>query len=639
MFESLFSIPVALLVLSFLIFVHELAHFVAGKAVGIHAQVFSIGFGPAILKWGKGRTEYRVSLFPAGGYVRFPGEYEEGDERLSGEYHTAAVWKRTIVVAAGPLSNVALGVAVFAFLAWNGLPESGMPPLGEIVRSRQSLATYWDDPTEESPAAHAGLQPGDRVLRVDDRKVNSWDEFTQEIMIRPERTVTLRLVRNGREMDVNVTPRSVLRGKMTVGQIGVAPAQKIALVDGDYRQPVVAVDGVSFYGWNQLRPVRASQRPVNEMSSELRSTTGPSGTPMVLTVVGGQRRVVVEARTALASAVSSDAPAELGDLEPNDTLESVNDVRVYTLDDVRRALEANPTAPATFVFVRNGAKRLTVKVVPDLTISVTGVDAKTSPAFRKLRLEDHPTLVAVNGISVARYEQVRTLLEMAAQKGEPVTFTFERHGRTLFFRRTGVVDVTTPVAFTDGHVSIPGLALQSNLGASGGLLNLGNMVLGEQLLLKDAVTKRSLEVEAASPELVRYGLIGSVVKGTEKTAETVVQMLSLLKRLVTGEVSVRYISGPVGIVNITQKTIARGGWSWETLLSLFFLMAFISVNLAIVNLLPIPIADGGQLLFFALERARGKPIDVKWQATIQQVSVLVLIGLFALVTLKDLVYW
>ena len=116
-------------------------------------------------------------------------------------------------------------------------------------------------------------------------------------------------------------------------------------------------------------------------------------------------------------------------------------------------------------------------------------------------------------------------------------------------------------------------------------------------------------------------------------------MMSLLKRLVSGEVSARYISGPVGIVNITQKTLARGGLSWDTFLSIFYLMALISVNLAIVNLLPIPIADGGQLAFFAFEGIRGRPMALKWQVAIQQVSVVLLIGLFALVTLKDLVYW
>ncbi|MDA1192971.1 MAG: site-2 protease family protein, partial [Candidatus Poribacteria bacterium] len=106
-----------------------------------------------------------------------------------------------------------------------------------------------------------------------------------------------------------------------------------------------------------------------------------------------------------------------------------------------------------------------------------------------------------------------------------------------------------------------------------------------------------------------------------------------------GDVSVRYISGPVGIVNITQKTLTRGGWSWASLISVIYLTAFISINLAIVNLLPIPIADGGQLLFFAFEGLRGKPLSLKVQFAIQQVSILALMGLFILVTLKDLVYW
>ncbi|MBT7100629.1 RIP metalloprotease RseP, partial [Candidatus Poribacteria bacterium] len=73
MFENVFSIPIALFFLSFLIFIHELAHFLAGKAVGIHAEVFSIGFGPALIKFTHGTTEYRLAVIPAGGYVKFPG--------------------------------------------------------------------------------------------------------------------------------------------------------------------------------------------------------------------------------------------------------------------------------------------------------------------------------------------------------------------------------------------------------------------------------------------------------------------------------------------------------------------------------------------------------------------------------------
>lgn len=623
MFENIFSIPLALLVLSFLIFVHELAHFLMGKAVGIHAEVFSIGFGPPLIKWGRGRTEYRFSLIPAGGYVKFPGEYEEGEGRLTGEYHSAAVWKRTVVVAAGPLSNLALGMAIFTALAWYGLPNTEMPPLGEIIRNRLALGTYWDDPTEESPAIQAGLLPGDQILRVDGRKIRSWEEFTQEIMIRPERTVTLHLLRDGREIEVPITPRAVLRGKMTVGQIGVTPMQKVVLVDGERRELIEAVNGEPFYSWQQLRP----------------NPDSAGETSLLLKTSHGERHVVVSARTMIASSVSPEAPPELADLQPNDTLESVNGIRVFSLDDVRRVLQANPTAPAMMTFVRDGSPPRTVRVTPQLTISITGLDAKTSSAFKRLRLSDRPTLVAVNGISVSRYDQVRAILEEAAQKGESVLLTFERHGRTLFVPRSGVLDISTPLAFTEGHVSIPGISLQSHLVAADGWLNLGPFTLGEQLILRDAQTKQRLHAEPAPPELIRYGFFGSLVKGGEKTTETVSQMLSLLKRLLTGEVSLRYISGPVGIVNITQKTIIRGGWSWETFLSLFFLIAFISVNLAIVNLLPIPIADGGQLLFFALERVRGKPLDVRWQAVIQQVSVLVLIGLFALVTLKDLVYW
>ena len=214
MFENVFSIPIALFFLSFLIFIHELAHFLAGKAVGIHAEVFSIGFGPALIKFTHGTTEYRLAVIPAGGYVKFPGEYsEDEDGRLEGDFHQSAIWRRAVVVAAGPLSNLVLGVLVFAFLAMYGLPDKSMPPVGDVIDTEARLATYWENPSYRSPAAEAGIQPGDLITAVDGREVPTWEDFTHEVMIRPDKTTVLRLERGGVSQDVTVTPRPVLSGK------------------------------------------------------------------------------------------------------------------------------------------------------------------------------------------------------------------------------------------------------------------------------------------------------------------------------------------------------------------------------------------------------------------------------------------
>ncbi|MBM3214524.1 hypothetical protein FJZ36_06385 [Candidatus Poribacteria bacterium] len=640
MSQSLVSIPVALLALSALIFIHELAHFLVGKAVGIHAETFSIGFGPPLVRWRWGSTEYRVSWIPAGGYVKFPGEYEEGDERLSGEYYAAPVWKRMLVVAAGPVSNLIVGIVVFAGLAAYGLPEPVRPVIGEIIQPSPTPATYYDDASFISPAARAGILPHDIVQKVDGRPVRTWDEFTQEVMIRPEKRITLELIRDGRSTEIDVTPRAVLRGKMTIGQIGVAPLQNVVIVDGEQRLPVEKVDGAPFYGWNQFRQANLAEDATGPAGDAVgASEAAPAEGKTVLTLGGDPRDVIVRSRPIVAHVDASEAPGELEGVDPGDAIVAVNGEPTPGFQRLRAALLIAPTEPVALTVADTEGKQRTVTVTPRFDVTVAGVDATANESLRPLRARDRARLVAVNGVRLDLYERVRQELAKAAAAGAPVTLTFERERRVLLWRRSGSSTLDTPVHADGDRFVIPGLALQTNYSSSDGALDLGAITLTEQLELLDARTEAKIEVEYATPGLVRYAPVDAVGQGFVKTVDTTRQMLSLLKRLVVGEVSVRYISGPVGIVNITQRTIERGGWSWDTLLSLFYLMGFISVNLAIVNLLPIPIVDGGQLMFFSLEGIRGRPLDLKWQVAIQQVSLVLLIGLFALVTLKDLVYW
>ena len=104
----------------------------------------------------------------------------------------------------------------------------------------------------------------------------------------------------------------------------------------------------------------------------------------------------------------------------------------------------------------------------------------------------------------------------------------------------------------------------------------------------------------------------------------------MLHRLVTREVSPKFLSGPIGIVDITRKVVQIGFTSF------LFFVGFISVHLAIINLLPIPIADGGLILFFVLEKLRGKPLSLRRQILIQQVSIVLIIGLFLYITWFDI---
>ena len=127
----------------------------------------------------------------------------------------------------------------------------------------------------------------------------------------------------------------------------------------------------------------------------------------------------------------------------------------------------------------------------------------------------------------------------------------------------------------------------------------------------------------------KYNLFSAFGKGLETTWLTCTAITRILKRLLNGEVSPNQLSGPIGIVHITSETAKVG------LTSVLFFIGFISINLAIVNLLPIPIADGGHLLFFAMEKIRGRPVPRKAQEIIQQVSFILLIAFFLYITWFD----
>ena len=139
-----------------------------------------------------------------------------------------------------------------------------------------------------------------------------------------------------------------------------------------------------------------------------------------------------------------------------------------------------------------------------------------------------------------------------------------------------------------------------------------------------------MQFAAKMPPLPEYNILTGLGKGVEATWFTVTTVGRTLQQLVGGEVSPKHLAGPIGIANATSRMFERVGLS-----SVLFFIGFISINLCIVNLLPIPIADGGQLLFFAVEKICGKPMPLQAQKIVQQVSVLLLIALFLYITWFD----
>lgn len=183
------TILAALLVLSVFVVVHELGHFVAGRLLGFTVLEFAVGMGPAILKKEKNGITYSLRAFPIGGMCRFYGEDEEAKDGRSFASHP--VWKRIIVVAAGPVMNI-LTAILFA------------------VVSLMSYGVYVDVPTvqelssETAPAAVAGIEPGDVLYAINGDVIESYEETSELILGASGAEMTITVQRDGELVDLIV---------------------------------------------------------------------------------------------------------------------------------------------------------------------------------------------------------------------------------------------------------------------------------------------------------------------------------------------------------------------------------------------------------------------------------------------------
>lgn len=215
-----------IVVLSILVFVHELGHFLAAKAVGIRVETFSIGFPPHIYKRKRGETEYAVGAIPFGGYVRMSGmidesmdsSYEETPPQ-PWEYRAKKTWQKIFVTIAGILMNLLLALFIFSLMSGiQGVAVSSNEPILDMVY-------------ENTPAAEAGLQAGDHIIRIDDTEIESWDAMAAYVRSAGDRQLHIFFMRDGQEQDLYITPilqKTIVDGNLKeVGVLGVSPQSHI----------------------------------------------------------------------------------------------------------------------------------------------------------------------------------------------------------------------------------------------------------------------------------------------------------------------------------------------------------------------------------------------------------------------------
>jgi regulator of sigma E protease len=201
-----------LFVLGVLIFVHELGHFLMARRIGVRVLTFSLGFGPKLINVKRGDTEYCISLIPLGGYVKMAGENPE-DSRTGAadEFLSKGKWQRFQVLVMGPIMNILLAIIVMALVLYQGAQLPAFEQQAVVIGSF----------AENSVGAKAGLKQGDRIVAVDGKPIDTWDQFAMAIVPKAKRDVTLSYVRDGRPGQLTVVPDP--QGKYEMGDIGIGP--------------------------------------------------------------------------------------------------------------------------------------------------------------------------------------------------------------------------------------------------------------------------------------------------------------------------------------------------------------------------------------------------------------------------------
>lgn len=191
------SIISFIVVLGLLIFVHELGHFLFAKLFGVRVLKFSLGFGPKIFGRQYGETEYLISAFPLGGYVKMCGENKNeqvAEDDAPHSFANKSIWQRFLIVLAGPAFNLLFAVFVFFFVfAVAGLPQ---PKSGTEIGAV----------TQNSPAAAAGLQAGDIIVTIDGQETKDWTRVSELIRNSGGKPVVLTVFRDGGELTFTGTP-------------------------------------------------------------------------------------------------------------------------------------------------------------------------------------------------------------------------------------------------------------------------------------------------------------------------------------------------------------------------------------------------------------------------------------------------
>jgi len=648
------------------IFVHELGHFLVAKACGVKCEKFYLGFdvyGLKLAKFQWGETEYGIGLIPLGGYVKMLGQ-EDNPAKVQEElerarvapdggttlpdappeydprsYMAKSVPKRMAIISAGVVMNV-----IFAFLAAMWAYQLGVKTIPCVVSHL----------TPGGPAWRAGLQPGDEIIRIGNIEHPRFDDLMSSVMLGDlSRGVDLVLDRTGVSDPIAVTVFPEKVDKKPV--IGVHPPyittlhQEKAVWDGtpaaaaeppfEPGDEILAVDGQAVATYAELQTQLAQHpevpltfrvaRAAAPVEAGVSSTSAPTEAEVVV-APNPMRTLGLAMNMGKIMAVQPESPAAAAGLKEGDFIVRVGDVSPvdpFELPDQSRRLAGQTVKIAVS---REGYKEpLELEVTPrevrwyeeptqnGLPMSAPALGI----AYRVLNrvqatYPDSPAAKAglVHGDQIVQAELI---------PANPEAEQIERKQRG-----------TLKVELGDGQPNWPFLMfrLQHALPDTKVRLTLGD----EREVELDTV----LSTTAFNPsrgmfcdvktEIRKAGSLGEAATlARHKTWDSLTLVYRSVQRLAQGQVSPKLLSGPIGIAQ-TAGAAASAGFS-----EMLLFLTLISANLAVINFLPIPLLDGGHMVFLAWEGIRGKPAGERLSLALHYAGFCFLIGLMMWVLYLD----
>ena len=347
---------------------------------GVGVLKFSLGFGPKIFGKKIGETEYVLSWVPLGGYVKLLGE--SGTEELSLEdqkrsFYKQPTWKRMLIVFAGPFFNFLLAIAIFSVVYMYGIPNVA-PVVGPMA--------------EDAAAKEAGIVSGDKIISMNGKKIQFWDEMDPIIKESNGQEMTIDVLRNGQEKTMKVKPKltkikNIFGGDESVYSIGVAPASNVLAVIGEVQNDsaakaaglskgdhILSIDGKKITYWDEIRPlINASKGRELKMvvlrGDEERIVNVTPKLSKVKNMIGEEQDAYLIGITAagyihaVVGDLTEDSAAKKAGVETGDTILSINNEKIRYWDDIHQAVSISKAGDLKIV-VRRGAeeKTLIVKV-------------------------------------------------------------------------------------------------------------------------------------------------------------------------------------------------------------------------------------------------------------------------------------